>query len=334
LNPFDPLSIFQGEAMTENPTLVVMAAGLGSRYGGLKQIDPVGPYGAVILDYSVYDALRAGFGKVVFVINRAIEEAFRERFGRTVEKYCETAYVFQGVEDLPAGFEVPQGRQKPWGTGHAVLGCKGVVTSPFAVINADDFYGRAAYQALVDFLQHAEDRDGVYDTCMVGYILRNTLTEHGHVSRGVCAVDEAGFLKEIHERTHIECTHTDSADARFTEDGTTWAEISGDSLVSMNVWGFTPALFAELETRFPRFLQKNRHNLLKAEFYLPNFVGELVQENKARVKVLSTDARWFGITYRQDKRRVESAIQALIAQGIYPEQLWRDGPAGTNRGTS
>ena len=314
--------------MTEHPTLIVMAAGLGSRYDGLKQIEPIGPHGAVILDYSVYDALRAGFGKVVFVINRAIEEAFREQFGRTVEKYCETAYVFQRIEDLPPGFEVPPGRQKPWGTGHAVLGCKDVVKTPFAVINADDFYGRAAYRALVDYLQHAEDHDGVYDACVVGYILRNTLTEHGHVSRGICTVDDDGYLQEIRERTHVERVRSerDETDARFTEDGVHWTEISGENLVSMNIWGFTRTLFAELEARFPRFLQDNRHNLLKAEFYLPNFVGELVREHKARVKVLSTDAQWFGITYRQDKHRVEAAIEALIAQGIYPEHLWERRP--------
>ena len=299
-----------------------MAAGLGSRYGGLKQIDPVGPHNTTILDYAVYDALHAGFDKVVFVITENIEAAFRERFGKTIEKHCETAYVFQRLTDVPEGFVLPEGREKPWGTAHAVLGCKDVVTTPFAVINADDFYGRTAFRVLHTFLQSAQDRADFYEYCMVGYVLKNTLTEHGYVSRGVCRVDENGYLLEIHERTHIE--HF-GANAKYTEDDETWTEISGDSIVSMNIWGFTPSLFAELEARFPIFLHKNSDNLLKAEFFLPNLVGDLIQERKARVKVLSTDAKWFGITYKQDRARVEHAIRALIAEGVYSERLWGKG---------
>jgi len=309
-----------GEGMS-NPTLVVMAAGIGIRYGGLKQTDPVGPNGEIIIDYSIYDALNAGFGKVVFVINKDIEEAFRERVGRTIEQRCETTYVFQKIEDVPEGFEVPPGRQKPWGTGHAILSCRNVVHSPFAVINADDFYGRSSYQTLCDYLRSAQDRDGVYDYCMVGYVLKNTLTEHGHVARGVCAVDEAGFLIEVHERTWIEKS---GESVKYTEDGETWIEIPGEGVVSMNMWGFTPSLFPELEARFWHFLQENRDNIQKAEYFLPDVVGDLIRENKARVRVLSTNERWFGVTYKQDMPRVKQAIRDLIRRGVYPENLWGD----------
>jgi hypothetical protein len=301
------------------PTLVVMAAGIGSRYGGLKQIDPVGPNGEIILDYSVYDALNVGFGKVVFVIKQDIEEAFRERVGKSIEKRCETIYVFQQVEDVPEGFEVPPDRQKPWGTGHATLSCGNVVDSPFAVINADDFYGQSSYQTLCDYLRSAQDHDGVYNYCMVGYVLKSTLTEHGHVARGVCTVDEDGFLVEIRERTRIEKF---GEIVKYTEDGETWIEIPGESVVSTNMWGFAPSLFLELEARFPHFLQENRDNLQRAEYFLPDVVGDLVRENKARVRVLSTNQRWFGVTYKQDKPRAQQAIRDLIRRGVYPENLW------------
>jgi dTDP-glucose pyrophosphorylase len=301
------------------PSLVVMAAGIGRRYGGLKQIDPVGPNGEIIIDYSIYDALNAGFGKVVFVIKKDIEEAFRERVGRTIEKQCETTYVFQKLEDVPAGFKVPPGRQKPWGTGHATLSCRNVVHSPFAVINADDFYGRSSYQTLCDYLRSAQDRDGVYNYCMVGYVLESTLTEHGHVARGVCTVDEDGFLVEIRERTRIERF---GEIVKYTEDGETWIEIPGESVVSTNMWGFTPSLFSELEARFPQFLQKNSDNIQKAEYFLPDVVGDLLKEKKVTVKVLATNERWFGVTYQQDKPRVKQAIRGLIHRGVYPENLW------------
>lgn len=302
-----------------NPTLVVMAAGIGSRYGGLKQTDPVGPHGEIIIDYSIYDALNVGFGKVVFVIKKDIEEAFRERVGRTIEKRCETTYVFQKIEDVPEGFKVPPGRQKPWGTGHATLSCKNVVHSPFAVINADDFYGRSSYQTLYGYLRSAQDHDSRYDYCMVGYVLKNTLTEHGHVARGVCAVDGTGFLLEIHERIRIEKS---GESARYTEDGETWVEIPGESVASMNMWGFTPSLFPELEARFLHFLQENRDNLQKAEYFLPDVMGDLIRENKARVRVLSTNERWFGVTYKQDKPRIKQVIRDLIRREVYPESLW------------
>ncbi|MEJ5310019.1 MAG: sugar phosphate nucleotidyltransferase [Anaerolineae bacterium] len=305
--------------MTASPTLIVMAAGLGSRYGGIKQIEPVGPHGATLLDYAVYDALRAGFGKVVFVINQVIEAPFRERFGMTIERHCDVAYVIQRLTDLPAGFTLPPERQKPWGTGQAVLSCRDVVGGPFAVINADDFYGRAAFETLSGYLAHAEDRDGCYDYCMVGYVLENTITAHGHVSRGVCTVDDEGFLIHIRERTHIERVDERIA---YTEDGVTWIEIPARATVSMNIWGFTPSLFGELERRFPLFLRDNAANLHKAEFFLPDIVGDLVQERRARVRVLTSDAQWFGVTYKEDRPRVEQAIRTLIEQGVYPEDLW------------
>jgi len=305
--------------MSVSPTLIVMAAGLGSRYGGIKQIEPVGPHGATLLDYAVYDALRAGFGKVVFVISEAIEAPFRERFGATIERHCDVAYVIQRLTDLPPGFALPPERQKPWGTGQAVQRCRDEVVGPFAVINADDFYGREAFVALGDYLRQAEDHGGMYDYCVVGYVLANTITEHGHVSRGVCTVDDDGFLVHIRERTHIEQR---GAGIAYTEDGATWIDIPPQATVSMNIWGFTLSLFGELERLFPKFLRDNADNLRKAEFFLPNIVGDLVQEKKARVKVLSSDAQWFGVTYKEDRPRVEQAIRTLIEQGIYPENLW------------
>jgi hypothetical protein len=241
--------------------------------------------------------------------------------GRTIEKRCETTYVFQKLEDVPAGFKVPPGRQKPWGTGHATLSCRNVVHSPFAVINADDFYGRSSYQTLCDYLRSAQDRDGVYNYCMVGYVLKSALTEHGHVARGVCTVDEDGFLVGIRERTRIEKF---GEIVIYTEDGKTWIEIPGESVVSTNMWGFTPSPFSELEARFPQFLQENSDNIQKAEYFLPNVVGDLLKEKKVTVKVLATNERWLGVTYQQDKPGVKQAIRDLIRRGVYPDNLWGD----------
>lgn len=311
--------------MSKDPTLIVMAAGLGSRYGGIKQIEPIGPHGATLLDYAVYDALRAGFGKVVFVVNATIEAPFRERFGTTIERHCDVAYVVQRLTNLPPGFALPPERQKPWGTGHAVLSCRDVVGGPFAVINADDFYGHAAFETLSGYLASAEDKDSFYNYCMVGYVLGNTVTEHGHVSRGVCTVDDDGFLVHIRERTHIKrrgATSEAPAAVAYTEDGATWIDIPAEAAVSMNIWGFTPSLFGELERRFPIFLENNVQNIQKAEFFLPNIVGDMVRERKARVRVLASDAQWFGVTYKEDRPRVERSIRALIEQGVYPENLW------------
>ena len=301
-------------------TLVVLAAGIGSRYGGLKQIDPVGPSGEMIIDYSIYDALQAGFDRVVFVISHAIEETFRERIGRTIERQCDTAYVFQNVTDLPDGFALPEGRVKPWGTAHATLCSRPAVHSPFAVINADDFYGRGAYQAIAATMGPANPTGGPLEYCLVGYQLGNTLTEFGHVARGVCTLSSQGdYLASVTERTHIEGY---PGGAHFTEDGSTWTDLALDSIVSMNMWGFTPHLFGELAERFPRFLSASRENILKAEFFLPSVVSQLVSENIARVKVLKTTERWYGMTYAQDKPRVKAAIQELVHRGVYPAKLW------------
>lgn len=302
-----------------DPVLIVMAAGIGSRYGGLKQMDPVGPNGEIIVDYSVYDALRAGFGKVVFLIRRDIEEAFREKVGRAVEKRVDTAYVFQDIENLPPGFTVPPDRTKPWGTGHAVLCCKDVVDRPFAAINADDFYGATAYQALAAYLREARDQDGVGDYCLVGYALRNTLSEHGHVARGICEVTPDGYLANLRERTRIQ-RFPDGI--KYSDDGISWVTLPEETIASMNMWGFTPGFFGALEARFPVFLRTNAANLSKAEFLLPNIVGEMAKEGAARVKVLSTSERWFGMTYREDRAQVQAEILQLVRKGLYPTPLW------------
>ncbi len=301
------------------PTLLIMAAGIGSRYGGLKQIDPVGPSGEIIIDYSIFDALRAGFEKVVFIIRKDIEEAFREKVGRNIEGRAQVEYVFQELSDVPEGFDVPDSRTKPWGTGHAVRSARGKISEPFAVINADDFYGASSYRALADYLGNAKDADGVGDYCLVGYVLRNTLSDHGHVARGVCSADADGFLTDIHERTRIE-KHGKSA--RFSEDGgETWTDVSTDSLVSMNMWGFTPGFLGALDERFPAWLAKNI-SAPKAEFFVPVVVGEMIAEGAARVRVLPTDEKWFGVTYREDAPAVKAAIGELVAGGVYPQKLW------------
>lgn len=299
--------------------LVVMAAGIGSRYGGLKQIDPVGPAGEIVLDYTVFDAIRAGFDKVVFVIRRDIEEAFRQKVA-PIERRIETAYVFQDMDRLPAGFSLSAGRAKPWGTGHAVLCAAEAVDRPFAVANADDFYGAESFAVLADFLHDRPADTGIQEYAMVGFTLANTLTEAGYVSRGVCTACGDGYLQSIVERTRIE---KDGEGARFTEDGSTWQAIDPACLVSMNLWGFGPELFAELDRLFRGFLQA-RGGEPKAEFYIPTAVNDLMTEGKARVRVLPTAARWLGVTYPQDKARVKQAVADLVAQGKYPPSLWSE----------
>jgi hypothetical protein len=299
-------------------TLVVMAAGIGSRYGGLKQVDPIGPNGEIIIHYSVYDALKAGFSRVVFVIRRDIEATFREVIGSEIERRADVAYVYQELADLPSGFSLPAGRVKPWGTAHAVLCCRDVVTTPFAAVNADDFYGADAYRVLAGHLAKAQNRRDQSDYCMVGYVLSNTLSEHGHVARGVCQVTQNGYLKSIRELTHIEML---SDGIKYCDEHDHWTPLAEDSPVSMNFWGFTLSLFDELEEHFPRFLKQNTENL-KSEFLLPTFVGDLIREKRARVKVLPTDERWFGVTYQADRPRVQAAVRDLIAQGRYPQNLW------------
>lgn len=297
-------------------TLVVLAAGIGSRYGGLKQIEAVGPHGAIVIEYSVHDAIRAGFDRVVCVIRRDIEKDFRALISSRFEKHIPVEYVFQDPDDLPAGYRLPEDRRKPWGTGHAVLACRNVVRDPFAVINADDFYGRRSYGALGTFLGGVNP--GSLDFSMVGFVLRNTLSEHGHVARGVCEVDPRGFLKGVVECTNIERTATG---ARYADHDGAVRELTGNEVVSMNMWGFTPAIFGELGREFPSFLDRNTGNP-KAEFFLPTVVDGLVASGKATVKVLSTPESWFGVTYPQDKAVVVEGIRGLVDKGIYPARLW------------
>lgn len=302
----------------QKPALVIMAAGMGSRYGGLKQIDPVGPNGEIIIDYSIYDALQAGFEKIVFIIKKEIEDDFKEVIGNRTAKEVQVEYAYQRLDNLPEGFTVPEGRTKPWGTGHAVLSCKGIIKEPFAVINADDYYGREAFELLYRELT-AEKQNDCYSFCMVGYRLENTITENGHVARGVCKVDSNGFLTDIVERTKIEKRNNS---IEFTEDGGSWTSLPADSIVSMNCWGFSSELIGELERRFAGFLAENSCNLLKAEYFLPFVVDELIKEEKANVKVLQTGEKWYGVTYREDKETVIHAIVQMIEAGKYPERLW------------
>ena len=307
----------------KKPILVVMAAGMGSRYGGLKQMDPMGKNGEIIMDYSLYDAHLAGFERVVFVIKRELYEDFHRIVGVKAEKIMQVAYAFQELSDLPEGFSVPQGRQKPWGTGHAVLAARDKIDAPFAVINADDYYGRQAFASIYQFLVsppvQKEDVQPL-PLAMVAYILRNTLTENGSVSRGVCQV-ENGYLVDICERTRIEKT---AGGARFTEDGgVTYRPMDPESLVSMNLWGFPRRMVEELWARFPVFLEKTmRENPLKGEFFLPFAVNDLLTEKKARVQVLSSRDQWYGVTYQEDKPMVSAALRKMAEEEFYPSPLW------------
>ena len=299
--------------LAASPTLLVLAAGMGSRYGGLKQIDPVGPGGETIIDYSIYDALRAGFGKLVFVIRKSIEQSFKEIIGARFEKRVAVEYVFQELDQLPPGFQVPAGRTKPWGTGHAILMAADAIHEPFAVINGDDFYGAGGFRVLAQHLQ-----SGSPDYSMVGFVLRNTLSEFGSVARGVCQVSGDGFLEDVVELTKIE---PDGAHAKNTGADGQVTLLTGDETVSMNMWGFTPQLFGELHEYFVKFLKQNGQND-KSEFFIPSAVNELVSVAQARVKVLSSNDSWFGITYREDHPRVVASIGRLIQDGTYPERLW------------
>ena len=303
------------------PVLVVMAAGMGSRYGGLKQIDPVGGHGQLIIDYSIYDARRAGFDTVVFVIKHEIEDNFKSAIGDRLSKVINVKYAYQELTDLPAGYTVPEGRVKPWGTCHAILAARKVVEGPFAVVNADDYYGPEAFREIYQYLERHGDSPDRYEFAMVGYRLGNTVTEHGHVARGVCEEDENHCLLRATERTKI---LKDGANARFTEDdGRTWTPLSGDTIVSMNLWGFTHSFLHEAEVRFPAFLDKAlAENPLKGEYFLPSVVTQLLEEGRARVKVLRSGDRWYGVTYQEDKPVVVAAIAEMTASGLYPDKLW------------
>lgn len=299
------------------PTLIILAAGMGSRYGGLKQLDKIGPSGETIIDYSIFDAIHAGFGKVVFIIKESIEQDFKETFVEKLKDLIEIDYVFQETWMVPEGVLITDERQKPWGTGHAVLMAEKRVNGPFAVINADDFYGREAYEALAGYYKGW--KQGMEnDYCMVGFNLANTLSEFGAVSRGVCQINENDDLVNVVERTHIGKVNDHIA---FKDDNGDLKKISGDTLVSMNFWGFTPSFFNQLNAGFTAFIRKNAENP-KAEFYIPSVVNQLIQSGKVRVKVLNCQGRWFGMTYKEDRPIVIKSIRQLIKHKVYPEKLW------------
>ncbi len=303
----------------KNPHLVIMAAGMGSRYGGLKQIDPVDEQGHIIIDYSIYDAIKAGFKNITFIIKKAIEKDFREVIDAHLEgKDINVRYVYQELDKLPDGYSVPEGRTKPFGTAHALLCCLGTVDEPFAVINADDYYGANAFKKIYDFLMRSDD-DSKYHFAMVGYRIKNTVTVEGTVSRGVCEYDENSMLTGVTERTKI--ATDESGKIWYTEDDKDY-ELDPETLVSMNLWGFTPAYLRECEARFPKFLDENLPiNPLKCEFFLPTVVSELISEGKADVKVLDNTDKWYGVTYKEDKAAVVEAFKSLKAKGVYPENF-------------
>jgi len=301
------------------PTLLILAAGIGSRYGGLKQVDPIGPSDEAIIDYSIFDAIRAGYGKVVFVIRESFAEAFKETFDSKLKGRIETAYVYQELDSfLPKELTIHPDRKKPWGTGHAILVAKDAVDEPFVVINADDYYGPAAYSLIPAYLNDTMKFDMPH-YCMVGYGLKNTLSEHGFVSRGVCEADGEGYLKTVVERTHIE---KENGKILCQLEGDNKMELTGDEVVSMNIWGFTPSYFDFLEQFFAKFIKENAGNP-KGEFYIPFVVNELINQNKIRLKVLESNDHWFGVTYKEDKEMAVNSIRNLITRGVYPEKLWK-----------
>ena len=303
----------------KKPCLVIMAAGMGSRYGGLKQLDPVDPQGHIIMDFSIFDAREAGFEKVVFIIKKEFEETFRKAIGDRAARTMKVEYAFQDLSDLPKGFEVPEGRQKPWGTAHALLSARHVVDGPFVAINADDYYGKQAFIDQYRFLTENED-DQIYHYSMSGYYLANTLTENGHVSRGVCTTGETGRLTDIVERTRIE--KKDGHPAFTLDEGQTWTTLPDDTPVSMNMWGFGHSFLCEAEARFAAFLKANlEFNPLKCEYYIPSVVHELLDEGKADIQVMKTPDKWYGVTYKEDKPMVVAAIADMKARGLYPEEF-------------
>ena len=303
------------------PVLVIMAAGMGSRYGGLKQIDPVDSDGHIIMDFSMYDAKQAGFEKVIFIIKKENEADFKEAVGDRMAKYMDVSYAYQELASIPQGYEVPEGRVKPWGTAHAVLSCISLIDGPFAVINADDYYGQEAFKLICDYLASHQD-DDKYRYTMVGYHLGNTVTDNGHVARGVCDMNEKGELIAINERTRIE--KRDGGIAFTEDDGETWNFVPADTTVSMNMWGFTKSILKEIEEGFPAFLDKGlKENPMKCEYFLPTVVSNLLGEDRATVAVLKSADKWYGVTYKEDKEMVVEAIRKLKDEGVYPQHLWK-----------
>ncbi|MFR2826033.1 MAG: sugar phosphate nucleotidyltransferase [Enterocloster bolteae] len=305
----------------KNTALVIMAAGIGSRFGGgIKQLEPVGPNGEIIMDYSIHDAMEAGFNKVIFIIRRDLEKDFKEIIGHRIEKLLPVEYAYQELEDLPAGYEVTPGRTKPWGTGQAVLSVKGMVDGPFLVINADDYYGQEGFRRIHDYMaEHMDSQSEIYDICMGGFVLSNTLSDNGTVTRGVCQVDENGYLTNVTETYNIQMKEdglhaTDESGAPVT--------ISPSQPVSMNMWGLPASFVQELEKGFPVFLDNLKEGDIKSEYLLPKIINNLVQNKKARVTVLDTPDKWFGVTYREDKQAVADAIRGLIQSGVYKEKLF------------
>ncbi len=304
----------------KDTALVIMAAGIGSRFGGgIKQLAPVGPNGEIIMDYSIHDALEAGFNKIVFIIRKDLEKDFKEVIGNRIEKLAKVEYAYQELDALPEGFSVPEGRKKPWGTGQAVLAVKGIVKEPFLVINADDYYGKEAFRQIHDYMTEMMDEDRpVYDICMAGFVLANTLSDNGSVTRGVCQVTDDGCLKEVTETYNI---RMEGNELKAEDESGNPVAVSPQQQVSMNMWGFPPAFLDELEKGFPTFLNEVPEGNIKAEYLLPKIVDQLVKEGRASVRVLHTRDKWFGVTYQEDKAAVVAAIRQLIADGVYGEKL-------------
>ncbi len=306
----------------KDATLVVMAAGIGSRFGGgIKQLEPMGPSGEIIMDYSIYDAKEAGFNKVVFIIRKDLEKDFKEIIGNRIEKVIDVDYAFQEIDNLPEGFAVPEGRKKPWGTGQAILSCKGIVKEPFVVINADDYYGKTGFKKVYNHLVNAKSKEenGVYDMCMAGFILGNTLSDNGTVTRGICKANEDGYLATVVETGGLKLNEQGIVEY---EDNGADLDVTVNSLVSMNMWGFTPDFIDELDAGFTEFLKSVPEGNVKKEYLLPGVVDELIQKKAATVKILPTEDKWFGVTYKEDKEAVVNAFKELIANGVYKEDLW------------
>ncbi len=306
----------------KNATLVVMAAGIGSRFGGgIKQLEPMGPSGEIIMDYSIFDAKEAGFNKVVFIIRKDLEKDFKEIIGNRIEKVIDVDYAFQEIDNLPEGFTVPEGRKKPWGTGQAILSCKGIVNEPFVVINADDYYGKTGFKKVYEHLMKAEEKavTGTYDFCMAGFILGNTLSENGTVTRGICQPDEDGCLATVVETSGLKLAEDGSVD--YDDNGVEMT-VTTESLVSMNMWGFTADFINELDAGFTEFLNSITDDGAKKEYLLPSVVDSLIKSGEAKVKILPTEDKWFGVTYKEDKEAVVEAFKDLIARGVYKEDLW------------